>query len=113
MARLVALALVLATCDAFMAPVSPKAALVSRQSTIGGWEKDYYSTVNVDPAQLDAAFISANGAALDAKIAAAAQGTGVSPADAKTKLVEAFGDIGILNTDVKKLKDILSPPKKD
>jgi len=49
----------------------PAVARVARpmQSTVGGWEKDYYSTVNVEPAQLDAAFLAANGAAIEAKLA--------------------------------------------
>lgn len=40
------------------------------------------------------------GAAIDSKISEAAKAAGVDTATAKSKLVEAVGDLGILNTDV-------------
>ena len=61
MARVALLVLsILASVSAFTAP-SSVVARTTPLSAVGAWEKDYYSTVNVDPSQLDTAFLSANG----------------------------------------------------
>lgn len=74
------------------------------------WKAAYTAKVVVDEATLDAAFLGANGAAIDAKVAAAVAGTGVDAATAKAKLTEKMGELGILQTDVKKLKAAIAPP---
>ena len=68
-----------------------------------GWDREAYSTVFVDPSQLDAAFTSANGAALDAKL---------EPYDdaEQKKLLDKFGDLELLNMDAKKIDAFINPP---
>ena len=68
-----------------------------------GWDREAYSKVFVDPAQLDAAFMSANGAALDGKI-------GKYDDDEQKKLLDKFGDLELLNMDAKKIDAFINPP---
>ena len=68
-----------------------------------GWDREAYSKVFVDPAQLDAAFMSANGAALDGKI-------GKYDDDEQKKLLDKFGELELLNMDAKKIDTFINPP---
>ena len=68
-----------------------------------GWDREAYSTVFVDPAQLDGAFMSANGAALDEKLSK------YSDAD-RSKILADLGELGVLNTDAKKIDATINPP---
>lgn len=67
------------------------------------WDNEAFSTVNVSMDQLDDAFMSANGAALEAKLSK------FSGPDRK-KLLDDLGQVGVLNTDDKKLDAIINPP---
>ena len=66
------------------------------------WEREAFSTVGAAPEQLDAAFMAANGAALDAKL------EGLSDAD-KTKMQEK-GALEILGMSEKDIDKFLNPP---
>ena len=59
--------------------------------------------MNVTPDQLQSAFLAANGAALDAKLQKFA-------GPDRKKLLDQFGEVGVLNMDDKKLNDFINPP---
>mmetsp|Transcript_29149 Transcript_29149/g.87145 ORF Transcript_29149/g.87145 Transcript_29149/m.87145 type:complete len:150 (-) Transcript_29149:59-508(-) len=67
------------------------------------WEREAYSKVFADPSQLDDAFMSANGAALDAKL------EGYSP-EQVSKITKEKGALEILNMAAKDLDKYFNPP---
>ena len=67
------------------------------------WEREAFSTVAADPAQLDGAFMAANGAALDAKLSqySAAQ---------RDELLGKKSDLEVLGMSAKDLDKFFNPP---
>ena len=67
------------------------------------WEREAFSTLAADPAQLDGAFMAANGAALDAKLSqySAAQ---------RDELLGKKSDLEVLGMSAKDLDKFFNPP---
>lgn len=93
----------LTQATAFQSPARRHATVTAKAGSSLAWDSEAISTVNVSPEQLDASFLAANGAALDAKLSKFSGGD-------RDKLLAELGEIGVLNTDDKKLDAIINPP---
>lgn len=70
-----------------------------------GWDREAYAidAVQIAPATLEAAFSAATGAQLEAKL-------GPYDGAQRDKLVEEFGELGLLNMEAKKIDAFINPP---